>query len=73
MYVCGWSIPSFGMTNYKLSSPDVMVPFLYLVVIPVSVLAYGLFAERAAAYLRYHRRAEDRANTADTATVVQEL
>ncbi|KAF7041968.1 hypothetical protein CFC21_051679 [Triticum aestivum] len=69
MYISGWSVPSFGMANYKLSSPDVMVitlPFLYLVVVPVVVLAYGLFAERAAAYLQYHRRAEDRANTADT-------
>ncbi|KAM3229658.1 hypothetical protein ACQJBY_060467 [Aegilops geniculata] len=71
MYISGWSIPSFGMANYKLSSPDVMVitlPFLYLVVVPVVVLAYALFAERAAAYLRYHRGAEDRANTADTTT-----
>jgi hypothetical protein len=69
MYLSGWSIPSSGMswTNYN---PDVMVitlPFLYLVVVPVVVLAYGLFAERSAAYLRHHRtRAEGRVNPADT-------
>jgi hypothetical protein len=53
-------------TNYN---PDVMVitlPFLYLVVVPVVVLAYGLFAERSAAYLRQHRtRAEGRVDPAD--------
>ncbi|CAM0872372.1 unnamed protein product [Alopecurus aequalis] len=69
MYLSGWSVPSSGMswTNYN---PDVMVitlPFLYLVVVPVVVLVYGLFAERSAAYLRHHRRrAEDRANPAET-------
>lgn len=69
MYLSGWSVPSSDMswTNYN---PDVMVitlPFLYLVVVPVVVLAYSLFAERSAAYLRHHRRrAEDRVNQADT-------
>jgi hypothetical protein len=69
MYLSGWSIPSSGMswTNYN---PDVMVitlPFLYLVVVPVVVLVYGLFAERSVAYLRHHRRrAEGRVNPADT-------
>lgn len=74
MYLSGWSIPSFDMslTNHKLSNPDVMVitlPFLYLVVVPLVVLAYGLFAERAVAYVRCHRRAEDTADPADTTAV----
>ncbi|XP_047090005.1 putative metallophosphoesterase At3g03305 [Lolium rigidum] len=69
MYLSGWSVPSSGMSwaNYN---PDVMVitlPFLYLVVVPVVVLAYGLFAERSAAYLWHHRtRVEGRVNQADT-------
>uniref|UniRef100_A0ACD5X003 Uncharacterized protein n=1 Tax=Avena sativa TaxID=4498 RepID=A0ACD5X003_AVESA len=71
MYLSGWSMPSSGVsrTNFKPSNPDVMVitlPFMYLVVLPVVVLAYGLYAERSAAYLRHHSRAQTSVNRADT-------
>jgi len=63
MYLSGWSIPFYdgGLTGNKLSNPDVLVitlPFLYLVVAPVIVLIYGLFAEKSIAYLRRSRRIE---------------
>jgi hypothetical protein len=63
MYLSGWSMPFYdgGLTGNKLSNPDVLVitlPFLYLVVVPVIVLIYGLFAEKSTAYLRRSRRIE---------------
>ncbi|XP_062210655.1 putative metallophosphoesterase At3g03305 [Phragmites australis] len=70
MYLSGWSMPFFdrGLTGDKLSNPDVLVitlPFLYLVVVPVIVLIYGLFAEKAIAYLRHSRRTEYAADAAN--------
>uniref|UniRef100_A0A0D9VS52 Uncharacterized protein n=1 Tax=Leersia perrieri TaxID=77586 RepID=A0A0D9VS52_9ORYZ len=63
MYLSGWRIPSVGenLTWNKLSNPDVLVitlPFLYLVIAPVVVIIYSLFAEKAFACLRHSRRAE---------------
>jgi hypothetical protein len=63
MYLSGWSMPfrNGDFTGNKLSNPDVLVitlPFLYLVVVPVIVLTYGLFAEKAIAYLWRSRRIE---------------
>lgn len=61
MYLSGWSVPVHdgGLMGNKLSNPDVLVitlPFLYLVVVPVIVLIYGLFAENAIVFLRHRRR-----------------
>lgn len=74
MYLAGWSMPSlsWGLMGNKLSNPDVLVitlPFLYLVILPVIVLVFGLFAEKAVAYLRRNIRAED---TADPANLTAE-
>uniref|UniRef100_A0A0E0GK38 Uncharacterized protein n=1 Tax=Oryza nivara TaxID=4536 RepID=A0A0E0GK38_ORYNI len=67
MYLSGWSIPSLGedLTWNKSSNPDVLVitlPFLYLVVVPVVVVIYSLFAEKAVACLRHSRRTENTVN-----------
>uniref|UniRef100_A0A0E0KBI9 Uncharacterized protein n=1 Tax=Oryza punctata TaxID=4537 RepID=A0A0E0KBI9_ORYPU len=61
MCLSGWSIPSVdeGLTWNKLSNPDVLVitlPFLYLVVAPVVIVIYSLFAEKGFACLRHSRR-----------------
>uniref|UniRef100_A0A804RAP0 Metallophosphoesterase n=1 Tax=Zea mays TaxID=4577 RepID=A0A804RAP0_MAIZE len=61
MYLSGWSVPIHdgGLTGNKLSNPDVLVitlPFLYLVLVPVIVLTYGLFAEKATVFLQHRRR-----------------
>ncbi|TVU47659.1 hypothetical protein EJB05_07265, partial [Eragrostis curvula] len=71
MYLSGWSMPVYdsGLMGNKLSSPDVLVitlPFLYLVVVPVMILIYGLFAEKAIAYLQHGRRTEYAAGSANT-------
>ncbi|KAF8683594.1 hypothetical protein HU200_044514 [Digitaria exilis] len=71
MYLSGWSMPFHdgGLTGNKLSNPDVLVitlPFLYLVVIPVIVLIYGLFAEKAIVCSRHSRRVEYSAGSANT-------
>ncbi|TKV96973.1 hypothetical protein SEVIR_9G465600v4 [Setaria viridis] len=73
MYLFGWSMPFHdgGFTGNKLSNPDVLVitlPFLYLVLVPVIVLIYGLFAEKAIAYLRRSRRIEYSADSANMHT-----
>ncbi|KAL6907531.1 hypothetical protein ACP4OV_002570 [Aristida adscensionis] len=68
MYLSGWSMPFYGS---KLSNPDVLVitlPFLYLVVVPAIALIYGLFAEKAVAYLRHSRRTEYVAGSANTSS-----
>uniref|UniRef100_A0A0A9ECN9 TMEM62 C-terminal domain-containing protein n=1 Tax=Arundo donax TaxID=35708 RepID=A0A0A9ECN9_ARUDO len=70
MYLSGWSMPFYdrGLIGDKLSNPDVLVitlPFLYLVVVPVIVLIYGLFAENAIAYLRHSRTTECSADSAN--------
>ncbi|KAL6648415.1 hypothetical protein ACP70R_012639 [Stipagrostis hirtigluma subsp. patula] len=70
MYLSGWSMPFYdrGLSGSKLSNPDVLVitlPFLYLVVVPVIVLIYGLFAEKAIAYLRHSNRTEYVADSAN--------
>ncbi|KAL6644805.1 hypothetical protein ACP70R_016413 [Stipagrostis hirtigluma subsp. patula] len=74
MYLSGWSMPFYdrGLSGSKLSNPDVLVitlPFLYLVVVPVIVLIYGLFAEKAIAYLRHSNRT---AYVADSANISAE-
>ncbi|KAL5217355.1 hypothetical protein ABZP36_018039 [Zizania latifolia] len=73
MHLSGWSMPSLSkdLTWNKQSSPDVLVitlPFLYLVVAPVVVLIYSLFAEKAVACLRHSTRTEDRVNTTNANT-----
>ncbi|CAN6295695.1 unnamed protein product [Urochloa humidicola] len=70
MYLSGWSMPFHdgGLTGNKLGNPDVLVitlPFLYLVVAPVIVLIYSLFAEKAIVYLRRSRRIECSADSAN--------
>ncbi|XP_074582885.1 putative metallophosphoesterase At3g03305 isoform X2 [Curcuma longa] len=50
MYLSGWRVPSPDGQE-KLGTPDIMLitlPFLYLVVTPMFVLIYSLFAERSA-------------------------
>ncbi|KAK3151105.1 hypothetical protein QOZ80_3AG0241790 [Eleusine coracana subsp. coracana] len=71
MYLSGWSMPfnDNGLMVDKLSNPDVLVitlPFLYLVIVPVIVLIYGLFAEKAIAYLLHSRRTKYAAGSANT-------
>jgi hypothetical protein len=71
MYLSGWSMPfnNSGLMGNKLSNPDVRVitlPFLYLVLVPVIVLIYGLFAEKAISYLLHGRRTEYAAGSANT-------
>ncbi|KAJ1297869.1 hypothetical protein BS78_01G410900 [Paspalum vaginatum] len=71
MYLSGWSMPfnDGGLTGNKLGNPDVLVitlPFLYLVLVPVTVLIYGLFAEKAIAHLRHSRRIEYSTDSANT-------
>ncbi|CAL4938620.1 unnamed protein product [Urochloa decumbens] len=70
MYLSGWSMPFHdgGLTGNKLGNPDVLVitlPFLYLMVVPVIVLVYSLFAEKAIVYLRHSRRIEYSADSAN--------
>jgi hypothetical protein len=70
MYLSGWSMPfnDSGLMGNKLSNPDVLVitlPFLYLVLVPVIVLIYGLFAEKAISYLLHGRRTEYAAGSAN--------
>lgn len=70
MYLSGWSVPIHdgGLTGNKLSNPDVLVitlPFLYLVLVPVIVLIYGLFAEKATVFLRHRRRVVYSADSAN--------
>ncbi|CAL4913649.1 unnamed protein product [Urochloa decumbens] len=70
MYLSGWSMPFHdrGLTGNKLGNPDVLVitlPFLYLMVVPVIVLVYSLFAEKAFVYLRHSRRIEYSADSAN--------
>ncbi|KAG8074335.1 hypothetical protein GUJ93_ZPchr0006g43575 [Zizania palustris] len=62
---------SKDLTWNKQSNPDVLVitlPFLYLVVAPVVVVIYSLFAENAVACLRHSRRAEGRVDTTNANT-----
>ncbi|KAG0551843.1 hypothetical protein BDA96_01G458300 [Sorghum bicolor] len=70
MYLSGWSVPVHdgGLMGNKLSNPDVLVitlPFLYLVVVPVIVLIYGLFAENSIVFLRHRRRIVSSADSAN--------
>ncbi|RRT45034.1 hypothetical protein B296_00034112 [Ensete ventricosum] len=61
MYLSGWRVqsPYSPAILDKLGNPDMMVitlPFMYLVVTPMFILIYSLFAERSSFYLHFHRK-----------------
>lgn len=57
MYLSGWSVQSPDQATIdKLGNPDLMVitlPFMYLVVTPMFILVYSLFAENSAVRLHH--------------------
>ncbi|URE35407.1 Ser Thr protein phosphatase family protein [Musa troglodytarum] len=61
MYLSGWRVQSLDSHAIldKLGNPDMMVitlPFMYLVVTPMFILIYSLFAERSSFYLHFCRK-----------------
>ncbi|XP_020104395.1 putative metallophosphoesterase At3g03305 isoform X2 [Ananas comosus] len=63
MYLSGWKLkaPNNPVVVDKLASPDIMVialPVMYLVVTPVIVITYALFAERSAFHFSGSRKSK---------------